>query len=157
MLVLLRCMCYFLLIMWWLCLVFQEFDSVYGNGWQCVVGSNFGCYFTHSSGTFIYFALETLNFLIFKGTSSWFILCTIWGRIQGLVIREASICSAGQVFNWSLLISDFSSMHHQNILDVTDGRTMYDGCWSVSITLSLRWNFPTTLDSPMWICVSIEL
>ncbi|KAL5189027.1 Dynein light chain 1, cytoplasmic [Glycine soja] len=48
----------------------KEFDSVYGNGWQCVVGSNFGCYFTHSSGTFIYFALETLNFLIFKGTSS---------------------------------------------------------------------------------------
>ncbi|KAG5014701.1 hypothetical protein JHK85_020837 [Glycine max] len=47
-----------------------EFDSVYGNGWQCVVGSNFGCYFTHSSGTFIYFALATLNFLIFKGTSS---------------------------------------------------------------------------------------
>ncbi|KAG4999209.1 hypothetical protein AAZX31_08G037400 [Glycine max] len=48
----------------------KEFDSVYGNGWQCVVGSNFGCYFTHSSGTFIYFALATLNFLIFKGTSS---------------------------------------------------------------------------------------
>ncbi|TKY45912.1 Dynein light chain LC6 [Spatholobus suberectus] len=48
----------------------KEFDGVYGNGWQCVVGSNFGCYFTHSPGTFIYFALETLNFLIFKGTSS---------------------------------------------------------------------------------------
>ncbi|KAJ1437964.1 Dynein light chain, type 1/2 [Sesbania bispinosa] len=45
----------------------KEFDSVYGNGWQCVVGSNFGCYFTHSPGTFIYFALETLYFLIYKG------------------------------------------------------------------------------------------
>ncbi|MCL7043170.1 hypothetical protein MKW94_030284 [Papaver nudicaule] len=48
----------------------KEFDKIYGNGWQCVVGSNFGCYFTHSKGTFIYFALETLNFLIFKGASS---------------------------------------------------------------------------------------
>ncbi|KAK4395245.1 Dynein light chain LC6, flagellar outer arm [Sesamum angolense] len=37
-----------------------------GNGWQCVVGSNFGCFFTHTKGSFIYFTLETLNFLIFK-------------------------------------------------------------------------------------------
>lgn len=44
----------------------QEFDKIYGGGWQCVVGSNFGCYFTHKHGTFIYFSLETLNFLIFK-------------------------------------------------------------------------------------------
>ena len=48
----------------------QEFDKMYGGGWQCVVGSNFGCFFTHSKGTFAYFALETLNFLIFKGASS---------------------------------------------------------------------------------------
>ncbi|KAF9615413.1 hypothetical protein IFM89_023074 [Coptis chinensis] len=48
----------------------KEFDMRYGTGWQCVVGSNFGCFFTHSQGTFIYFALETLNFLIFKGASS---------------------------------------------------------------------------------------
>ncbi|KAI4324747.1 hypothetical protein MLD38_030204 [Melastoma candidum] len=48
----------------------KEFDKCYGGGWQCVVGSNFGCYFTHSKGTFIYFTLETLNFLIFKGESS---------------------------------------------------------------------------------------
>ncbi|XP_068653581.1 uncharacterized protein [Aristolochia californica] len=47
----------------------REFDKTYGSGWQCVVGSNFGCYFTHSQGTFIYFCLETLNFLIFKGAS----------------------------------------------------------------------------------------
>ncbi|KAJ4950169.1 hypothetical protein NE237_027001 [Protea cynaroides] len=47
----------------------KEFDMIYGSGWQCVVGSNFGCFFTHSQGTFIYFALETLNFLIFKGVS----------------------------------------------------------------------------------------
>lgn len=44
----------------------KEFDKIYGGGWQCVVGSNFGCYFTHTHGTFIYFSLETLNFLIFK-------------------------------------------------------------------------------------------
>lgn len=48
----------------------KEFDKMYGGGWQCVVGSNFGCFFTHSKGTFAYFALETLNFLIFKGASS---------------------------------------------------------------------------------------
>ncbi|XP_074312540.1 dynein light chain 1, cytoplasmic-like [Silene latifolia] len=48
----------------------QEFDKRYGGGWQCVVGSNFGCFFTHSKGTFIYFTLETLNFLIFKGAVS---------------------------------------------------------------------------------------
>ncbi|KAK7261813.1 hypothetical protein RIF29_28134 [Crotalaria pallida] len=45
----------------------KEFDTKYGSGWQCVVGSNFGCFFTHSKGTFIYFTLETLNFLVFKG------------------------------------------------------------------------------------------
>ncbi|XP_044471301.1 dynein light chain 1, cytoplasmic-like [Mangifera indica] len=48
----------------------KEFDKRYGGGWQCVVGSNFGCFFTHSQGSFIYFALETLNFLIFKAASS---------------------------------------------------------------------------------------
>ncbi|XAR67005.1 Dynein ATPase [Bertholletia excelsa] len=48
----------------------KEFDKIYGSGWQCVVGSNFGGFFTHSEGTFIYFALETLNFLIFKGAHS---------------------------------------------------------------------------------------
>ncbi|KAG6587968.1 hypothetical protein SDJN02_15585 [Cucurbita argyrosperma subsp. argyrosperma] len=48
----------------------KEFDRSYGSGWQCVVGSNFGCFFTHSKGTFIYFSLETLNFLIFKAASN---------------------------------------------------------------------------------------
>ncbi|KAK2645666.1 hypothetical protein Ddye_020861 [Dipteronia dyeriana] len=47
----------------------KEFDKKYGGGWQCVVGSNFGCFFTHTQGTFIYFALETINFLIFKGAT----------------------------------------------------------------------------------------
>ncbi|WZZ65227.1 hypothetical protein YC2023_076597 [Brassica napus] len=48
----------------------KEFDESYGSGWQCVVGSNFGCFFTHSKGTFIYFQWETLKFLIFKGAST---------------------------------------------------------------------------------------
>ncbi|XP_038711356.1 probable dynein light chain isoform X1 [Tripterygium wilfordii] len=47
----------------------KEFDRKYEEGWQCVVGSHFGCFFTHSQGTFIYFALERLNFLIFKSAS----------------------------------------------------------------------------------------
>ncbi|THU53497.1 hypothetical protein C4D60_Mb10t15040 [Musa balbisiana] len=50
--------------------VFQEFDVRYGPGWQCVVGSKFGCFFTHRLGTFVYFCLERLNFLIFKGPSA---------------------------------------------------------------------------------------
>uniref|UniRef100_A0A7N0ZW22 Dynein light chain n=1 Tax=Kalanchoe fedtschenkoi TaxID=63787 RepID=A0A7N0ZW22_KALFE len=48
----------------------KDFDKKYGGGWQCVVGSNFGCFFTHSKGSFIYFTLETLNFLIFKGAAA---------------------------------------------------------------------------------------
>ncbi|KAL9264240.1 Dynein light chain LC6, flagellar outer arm-like protein [Drosera capensis] len=45
----------------------KEFDKRHGEGWQCVVGSNFGCFFSHTKGTFVYFTLETLSFLIFKG------------------------------------------------------------------------------------------
>ncbi|XP_022751705.1 dynein light chain 1, cytoplasmic-like [Durio zibethinus] len=47
----------------------KEFDKKYGAGWQCVVGSKFGCFFTHTKGTFVYFALGTLNFLIFRAAS----------------------------------------------------------------------------------------
>ncbi|XP_037457060.1 dynein light chain LC6, flagellar outer arm-like [Triticum dicoccoides] len=46
-----------------------EFDRRYGVGWQCVVGASFGCFFTHSSGTFIYFSLERLTFLLFKAAA----------------------------------------------------------------------------------------
>ncbi|KAK8664261.1 hypothetical protein V6N13_084059 [Hibiscus sabdariffa] len=48
----------------------KEFDMKYGEGWQCVVGSKFGCYFSHSKGTFIYFTMGSLNFLLFKMASS---------------------------------------------------------------------------------------
>ncbi|KAF0932968.1 hypothetical protein E2562_013152 [Oryza meyeriana var. granulata] len=47
-----------------------EFDKRYGVGWQCVVGANFGCFFTHTSGTFIYFSLERLSFLLFKAAAA---------------------------------------------------------------------------------------
>ncbi|GAU37221.1 hypothetical protein TSUD_144550 [Trifolium subterraneum] len=50
--------------------LYDEFDKNYGKGWQCVVGPNFGCFFSHTPGTFMYFSLETLNFLIYKGASS---------------------------------------------------------------------------------------
>ncbi|KAK2397772.1 hypothetical protein P8452_18652 [Trifolium repens] len=52
------------------CHIKKEFDKNYGKGWQCVVGSNFGCFFSHTPGTFMYFSLETLNFLIYKGAPS---------------------------------------------------------------------------------------
>ena len=48
----------------------QEFDKRYGVGWQCVVGASFGCFFTHTSGTFIYFSLERLSFLLFKAAAA---------------------------------------------------------------------------------------
>ncbi|XP_065850065.1 uncharacterized protein [Euphorbia lathyris] len=52
----------------------KEFDKKYGGGagggWQCVVGSDFSCFFTHTKGTFIYFSLESLHFLIFMAPSS---------------------------------------------------------------------------------------
>ncbi|XP_072958781.1 dynein light chain 1, cytoplasmic-like [Typha angustifolia] len=47
-----------------------EFDKRYGPGWQCVVGSKFGCFFSHKQGTFIYFSLETLCFLVFKAAAA---------------------------------------------------------------------------------------
>lgn len=71
----------------------QEFDKIYGGGWQCVVGSNFGCYFTHKHGTFIYFSLEILNFLIFKAAitpSSWSIKVTTNEMMMLLIIATGN-------------------------------------------------------------------
>ncbi|MCO5556433.1 hypothetical protein L7F22_014656 [Adiantum nelumboides] len=45
----------------------KEFDKCYGPGWQCVVGTNFGSFVTHASGNFIYFGIERLSFLLFRG------------------------------------------------------------------------------------------
>nr|XP_019702345.1 dynein light chain LC6, flagellar outer arm-like [Elaeis guineensis] len=44
----------------------KEFDMIYGASWQCVMGSSFSSFFTHMQGTFIYFNLESLEFLNFK-------------------------------------------------------------------------------------------
>lgn len=45
----------------------QEFDRLYKQGWQCIVGRDFGCFVTHQSGCFIYFTIGTLSILLFRG------------------------------------------------------------------------------------------
>ncbi|GMJ15924.1 hypothetical protein like AT4G27360 [Hibiscus trionum] len=47
----------------------KEFDRTYGAGWQCIVGTDFGSFVTHSSGCFIYFCIGSLAILLFKGSS----------------------------------------------------------------------------------------
>ncbi|XP_039032490.1 dynein light chain 2, cytoplasmic-like [Hibiscus syriacus] len=47
----------------------KEFDRTYGGGWQCIVGTDFGSFVTHSSGCFIYFCVGNLAILLFKGSS----------------------------------------------------------------------------------------
>ncbi|KAK9046357.1 hypothetical protein V6N11_052248 [Hibiscus sabdariffa] len=47
----------------------KEFDRTYGTGWQCIVGTDFGSFVTHSSGCFIYFCIGSLAILLFKGSS----------------------------------------------------------------------------------------
>ncbi|KAL9398759.1 hypothetical protein Peur_007720 [Populus x canadensis] len=44
----------------------QKFDDAYGPAWHCVVGKDFGCCITHLSGSFIFFRVEMMEFLIFK-------------------------------------------------------------------------------------------
>ncbi|CAB4284610.1 unnamed protein product [Prunus armeniaca] len=44
----------------------QKFDEAYGSAWHCVVGKNFGSCITHLCGTFIFFHVEMMEFLIFK-------------------------------------------------------------------------------------------
>ncbi|XP_021758715.1 dynein light chain 2, cytoplasmic [Chenopodium quinoa] len=48
----------------------KEFDSVYGSGWQCIVGTDFGSFVTHCHGCFIYFCIGSLAFLLFKGSAA---------------------------------------------------------------------------------------
>ncbi|XP_061966031.1 dynein light chain 1, cytoplasmic-like isoform X3 [Populus nigra] len=43
-----------------------KFDDAYGPAWHCVVGKDFGCCITHLSGSFIFFRVEMMEFLIFK-------------------------------------------------------------------------------------------
>ncbi|MBA0581493.1 dynein light chain 1, cytoplasmic [Gossypium raimondii] len=44
----------------------QKFDEAYGTSWHCVVGKDFGCCISHLCGTFIFFHVEIMEFLIFK-------------------------------------------------------------------------------------------
>ncbi|GLT83401.1 hypothetical protein SLE2022_016930 [Rubroshorea leprosula] len=45
---------------------FDEFDRMYGPGWQCIVGTDFGSFVTHCSGCFIYFCVGSLAILLFR-------------------------------------------------------------------------------------------
>ncbi|KAF8411234.1 hypothetical protein HHK36_003781 [Tetracentron sinense] len=45
----------------------KEFDSSYGPGWQCIVGTDFGSFVTHCHGCFIYFCIGSLTILLFRG------------------------------------------------------------------------------------------
>lgn len=47
----------------------QKFDSTYGTGWQCIVGTDFGSFVTHCHGCFIYFCIGSLAVLLFKGSA----------------------------------------------------------------------------------------
>ena len=54
----------------YLCLM-QEFDRMYGPGWQCIVGSDFGSFVTHCFGCFIYFQIGSLSILLFRGSAGY--------------------------------------------------------------------------------------
>ncbi|XWS51998.1 hypothetical protein CRYUN_Cryun11dG0029900 [Craigia yunnanensis] len=47
----------------------KEFDRTYGPGWQCIVGIDFGSFVTHYSGCFIYFCIDSLAILLFRGST----------------------------------------------------------------------------------------
>ncbi|CAK9143550.1 unnamed protein product [Ilex paraguariensis] len=44
----------------------QNFDEAYGPAWHCVVGKDFGSCITHLHGSFIFFHVEMMEFLVFK-------------------------------------------------------------------------------------------
>ncbi|KAK9289383.1 hypothetical protein L1049_007538 [Liquidambar formosana] len=44
----------------------QKFDEAYGPAWHCVVGIDFGSCVTHLCGSFIFFHVEMMEFLVFK-------------------------------------------------------------------------------------------
>ncbi|KAJ0978941.1 hypothetical protein J5N97_014415 [Dioscorea zingiberensis] len=44
----------------------QELDEAYGAAWQCVAGGDFGSCITYMSGSFIFFHVESMEFLVFK-------------------------------------------------------------------------------------------
>ncbi|GMP52817.1 hypothetical protein CsSME_00018501 [Camellia sinensis var. sinensis] len=46
-----------------------EFDTTYGSGWQCIVGTDFGSFVTHCYGSIIYFCIGSLAILLFRGSA----------------------------------------------------------------------------------------
>ncbi|KAL0555606.1 hypothetical protein IC582_009557 [Cucumis melo] len=44
----------------------QRFDEAYGPAWHCVAGKAFGGCITHLCGSFIFFHVDTMEFLVFK-------------------------------------------------------------------------------------------
>jgi hypothetical protein len=60
---------------WWQQLSFcgeclmQQFDNMYGPGWQCVAGTSFGSGITHLFGCFIHFCVGPLAIMLFRGAS----------------------------------------------------------------------------------------
>ena len=44
----------------------QRLDEAYGPAWHCVVGKDFGSCITHLSGSFMFFHVDMMEFLIFK-------------------------------------------------------------------------------------------
>ncbi|KAK6231349.1 hypothetical protein QUC31_011368 [Theobroma cacao] len=47
----------------------QKFDEAYGPAWHCVAGKDFGSCISHLCGSFIFFHVEMMEFLIFKDGS----------------------------------------------------------------------------------------
>ncbi|KAI4324450.1 hypothetical protein MLD38_029939 [Melastoma candidum] len=48
------------------CYIKQKLDEAGGQTWHCVVGRDFGSCITHLCGSFIFFHVEMMEFLIFK-------------------------------------------------------------------------------------------
>ncbi|KAL7218170.1 hypothetical protein ACSBR2_011447 [Camellia fascicularis] len=48
---------------------FDEFDTTYGSGWQCIVGTDFGSFVTHCYGSIIYFCIGSLAILLIRGSA----------------------------------------------------------------------------------------
>ncbi|GMP85566.1 hypothetical protein CsSME_00038666 [Camellia sinensis var. sinensis] len=44
----------------------QKFDEAYGAAWHCVVGKEFGSCITHLCGSFMFFRVDMMEFLVFK-------------------------------------------------------------------------------------------
>ncbi|OAY54968.1 dynein light chain 2, cytoplasmic [Manihot esculenta] len=48
----------------------KQFDTSYGAGWQCIVGTDFASFVTHCCGCFIYFQIGSLAILLFRGSAA---------------------------------------------------------------------------------------